>query len=156
MDDWLGFGSSRGGGEGRIIHSHQKWTELGFLWGTDPAPGGPGHGEPGTAGGRHRCSARFSGSTKAVGEDKVHFLALTLQFFLARSDPLPPSSLLLLALPQQMQGSTKQTGMTMLSRRLQPGCILGTCPCVARAHHPPPGEPGGSGGLPDPNLLGLL
>lgn len=147
MDDWLGFVSFRGGGGGRIIHSHQKCTERGFLWGTDPASGVRGHGEPSTAGGRHRRSAPFSGSVKAVGEQKMYFLALALPFFLARSDPLPPSSLLLLAIPRQMQGFTKQTGMMMLSRLLQPGCILGTCPCIARAHHPPPGEPGGSGGL---------
>ena len=156
MDDWLGFVSFHGGGGGRIIHSHQNWTEWGFLWGTDPASRVPGHEEPGSAGGRHRCSARFSGSAKAVGEQKMHFLALALPFFLARSDPLLPTSLLLLAIPRQRQGSTKQTGMMMLSRPLQSGCILGTCPCIARAHHPPPGEPGGSGGLQDPNLLSLL
>lgn len=36
-------------------------------------------------------------------EQKMHFLALALPFFLAHSDPLPPSSLLLLAISQQTQ-----------------------------------------------------
>lgn len=61
-----------------IVHSHQKWTEWGFLWGTDPAPGVPGHGEHSTAGGRHRRSAWFLGSAKATGEQKMRFLALAL------------------------------------------------------------------------------
>lgn len=156
VDDWLGFVSFHGGGRGRIIHSHQKWTKWGFLWGTDPASGVPGQQEPGTTGNRHRCSAQLSGSAKAVCQQKMYFLALALPSFLARSDPLAPLSLLFLAIPWQMQGSTKQTGMMMLSRLLQPGCILGTCPCITRTHHPPPGEPRGSGGFQDPNLLSLL
>lgn len=155
VDDWLGFVSFHEGGRGRLIRSHQKWNEWGFLWGTDPASGVPGHGEPGTTGGRHRCSAQFSGSVKAMREQKTSFLALAHPFFLARSDPLAPLSLLLLAIPWQMQGSTKQTGMMMLSRLLQPGCILETRPCITRTHHPP-GEPRGSGGFQDPNLLSLL
>lgn len=128
---------------GRIICSHQKCTERGFLWRTDPAPGVPGYGRS------HRCPAWFSGSVKGVGEQKIHFLALALPFLACSDHPFCS-----LPFPRTHRDPQSKRVM-MLSRPPQPGCVLGTCPCIARAHRLP-GAPGGSGGLQDPNLLSLL
>lgn len=95
------------------------------------------------------------GQCESHGRTEDAFFGLgSSPFIFSLSDLLPPSLPLLLAVPGQ--GSAAQTAMRMLSRPLQPGCVLGMCPYIARAHHPPPGEPRGSGGLQDPNPLSLL